>query len=228
MKFDLFIEHEELTIYCLYGLENFAREFIKYYDEHIEDIKNKLGIKEDVKLIVALTDDEKQAGFVYDKSDFSGFFNDTGAFAYINPNGKRSKESIFKGLMHELTHHLYKYYVYGKDKKRITWVDEGIAQLFSNQKDYLNNNDVYNTFLTENLSKNKDLDLNKLNHDDKSFGYNNGYNLSYIAIRYLYETNDFETFISIIGNYGILIQKGETILNDVYDYYDIKGLTKIN
>ena len=34
-------------------------------------------------------------------------------------------------------YHLYKYYVYGKDNERITWVDEGLAQFFSGQKDDL-------------------------------------------------------------------------------------------
>ena len=190
MDFDKVIKNGNLIVYCSNALEEFSNEFVKYYNEHIEKIKSKLCINEDVKLIVALTDDEKLAGFVYGKSDFSGYFNDKGAFAYINLNGKRSKESMFKGLMHELTHHLYKYYIYGKEKERITWADEGIATFLSNQKEELEDMDLYSEFLYKNLVPNKDLSLNGLNHKDKSFGYKNGYNLSYIAIRYLYETNE--------------------------------------
>lgn len=175
MDFDLCIKNVDLTIYCSNGLKEFVYEFIEYYNNHIDDIKNKLGINKAVKLIVALTDDVKDAGFVYEVSDFSGFFNNTGAFAYINLNGKRSKDSMFKSIMHEITHHLYKYYVYGKDKKRITWVDEGIAQLLSKQKEELEDLDLYSEFLNKNLLSSKDLCLNELNHKDKSFGYKNGY-----------------------------------------------------
>ena len=220
MDFDLKIIEGNLTIYCSKNLEEFSKEFIEYCNKNINDIKNKLNIKENVNLVVALTDDKNLAGFVYEESDFSGFFNDTGAFAYININGKRSKESLFKGLMHELTHHLYKYYVYGEDKKRITWVDEGLADLFSKKKEELENPKIYQVFLNKNLELCKDLNLNELNHKDKSFGYNNGYNLSYIAVRYLYETK--ENFIDIISDYDTLIEIGNTVLNEAYKFYKSK------
>ena len=84
---------------------------------------------------------------------------------------------MFKGIMHELIHHLYKYYVYGKEKERITWVDEGLAQFFSNQKEELKNKEKYNLFLEENLKLINNINLNELNHNDRSFGNNNGYNL---------------------------------------------------
>lgn len=222
MDFDLKIKNNDLTILCSNELENFSHEFIKFYDKNINNIKESLSIIEKTKLIVALTDDEKQAGFVYGKSSFSGFFNDTGAFAYINLNGDKTKEYIFKGLMHELIHHLYKYYVYGTDKERITWVDEGIAQLFSGQRDELKDEKKYNEFLNENLSFTDNINLNELNHDDRSFGNNNGYNLSYIAIRYLYETNSHEEFIEIIRNPEKLLHYGKSILQTIKESYDSK------
>ncbi|MBQ6477129.1 MAG: collagenase [Bacilli bacterium] len=215
MDFDLKIKNNNLTIYCSNGLENFSNEFINYYNENIEKIKEELSIDQDTKIIVALTDDEAQAGFVYGKSSFSGFFNDTGAFAYINLNGNKTKEYMFKGLIHELVHHLYKYYVYGKDNERITWVDEGLAQFFSGQKDDLKDDKTYKTFLEENLEYSTNIDLNKLNHNDRSFGNKNGYNLSYIAIRYLYETYNHEEFINIIKSKEKLLEIGNTILERI-------------
>lgn len=137
MNFDISIKNNDLTVFCSKNLEEFSNEFISYYNQNIEYIKKELSIDKTVKLIVALTDDEKKAGFVYGKSSFSGFFTNTGCFAYINLNGNKTKDYMFKGLMHELTHHLYKYYVYGQDKERITWVDEGLAQFLSKQKDDL-------------------------------------------------------------------------------------------
>lgn len=223
MDFDLKLIDGYLTIYCSKNLEEFSKDFIEYFNNNIDNIKNKLNIKENINLVVALTDDKKQAGFVYGESDFSGFFNDTGAFAYININGKRSKESMFKGLMHELVHHFYKYYVYGENKKRITWVDEGLADFFSGKKEELEDSQKFQEFINKNLVNNKDINLNELNHKDKSFGFKNGYNLSYIAIRFLYETNDYENFINIISNYDYLIEIGNTILNDAYNYYCYKN-----
>ncbi len=220
MDFDLKIKNNNLTIYCSNRLENFSNEFINYYNENIEKIKEELSIYQETKIIVALTDDEEKAGFVYEKSSFSGFFNDTGAFAYINLNGKKTKEYMFKGLMHELTHHFYKYYVYGKEKERITWVDEGLAQFFSGQKDELKDDKTYKTFLEENLEYITDIDLNKLNHNDRSFGNNNGYNLSYMAVRYLYETHNHKEFIIIIKNKEKLLELGSTILGQIKEIMD--------
>lgn len=220
VNFDLKIQNDELTVLCSSELENFSNEFIKYYDENIERIKEDLSINQKIKLIVALTDDEEKAGFVYGKTSFSGFFTDTGAFAYINLNGNKTKEDMFKGLMHELIHHLYKNYVYGKEKERITWVDEGIAQYFSGQKDDLKNDEKYKLFLEENLNSISNISLNVLNHNDRSFGDNNGYNLSYIAIRYLYENNSHEEFIKIIKNQDILMNYGNNVLNIIKESYN--------
>ena len=215
MDFDLSIKNNDLTIFCSKSLENFSNEFINYYNENIERVKEELSISQKPKIIVALTDDEEKAGFVYGKSSFSGFFNDKGAFAYINLNGNKTKEYMFKGLIHELIHYFYKYYVYGKDKKRITWIDEGLAQFFSKQKDDLNNKEKYNLFLEENLKFIDNINLNELNHNDRSFGNNNGYNLSYIAIRHLYETHSHEEFVEIIKSEERLLEIGNTIINQI-------------
>lgn len=122
---------------------------------------------------------------------------------------------MFKGLIHELVHHLYKYYVYGKDNERITWVDEGLAQFFSGQKNDLKDDETYNSFLEANLEYSDNIDLNKLNHSDRSFGKRNGYNLSYIAIRYLYETYNHEEFINIIKSKEKLLEIGNIILEHI-------------
>lgn len=215
MDFDLKIKKNDLTIFCSNGLENFSNEFINYFNENIDEIKEELSIKKDTKIIVAITDDEEQAGFVYGKSSFHGYFNDTGAFAYINLNGGKTKEYLFKGLIHELVHHLYKYYVYGKDKERITWVDEGLAQFFSGQKEDLKDKNKYKLFLEENLEYCDNVNLNELNNNDRSFGNKNGYNLSYIAIRHLYETYNHEEFINIIKSKEKLLEFGSTILDQI-------------
>ena len=78
-------------------------------------------------------------------------------------------------------------------------------------------------FLEENLKDIEDIDLNELNHNDRSFGNKNGYNLSYIAIRYLYETTQQEEFADIIRNEATLKQLGEKILRHAKKHYSSNG-----
>lgn len=221
MNFDISIKKNDLTVYCSNSLENFSNEFINHYNKNIGYIKNNLAIDKNITLIVALTDDEKQAGFVYGKSSFSGFFTNTGCFAYINLNGNKTKDYMFKGLMHELTHHLYKFHVYGEENERITWVDEGIAQLLSRQRNDLKEESKFQSFVDENLKSIDNINLNELSHNDRSFGNNNGYNLSYIAIRYLYENNSHQEFVNIIKNREKLLKYGKIILKSIRKKYAI-------
>ena len=223
MNYDLSIKAKNLTVYCSKSLQEFSKEFVDYYSKSIDGIKNNLGVNDDIKLVVFLTDNIKYANFVYGYSDFSGFFNDNGAFAYVNLNGKQDKCLMIRKVIHELVHHIYLYYVYGEKNERITWADEGIAQLFSGQNEKLNDANLYNDFLSQNLSCVKNFNLNQLNHDDKSFLNDNGYNLSYIAVRYLYETNSLDKFINIISNHDILIEIGSSVLKDACSYYGINS-----
>lgn len=225
IDFDLSIKNNDLMIYCSSGLEKFSNEFIIFYKENIDRVKKELFINKKINLIVALTDDKEKAGFVYGESAFSGFFNDTGSFAYINLNGNKTKDYMFKGLMHELIHHLYKYYVYGADKDRITWVDEGIAQFLSGQKEELQDEKKYLSFLEENIKFIDNIDLNRLNHNDRSFGNNNGYNLSYIAIRYLYENNSHVEFINIIKSKEKLLELGGIVIEKIKENYRFNNTT---
>lgn len=223
MNYDKKIEQDELTILCSKELENFSNNFIKYYQDNIDYILNVFGINERVKLLIFLTDDADIIDFKYGKSDFAGFFNDTGAFAYINLYGEKDEEYFKKGIMHELIHHLYKFYVYDLNKPRITWVDEGLAQLFSGQKEYLKSIDVYNDFLKVNLPNNENIDLNNLNHEDSSFGNCNGYNLAYIAIRYLFEKNSKNDFLNLITDENKLRVNGTNIIDTISnEYFSIK------
>lgn len=137
MNFDFKIINDDITIFGPKSLMEFAKDFVLFAKSNLDRIKSILNINMRTKIIFALTDDPKKANFQYGISDFSGFFTDTGAFAYIHLNGQRSKDYMFKGLMHELVHYLYKYYVYGAKKERITWVDEGLATFLSNQKEEL-------------------------------------------------------------------------------------------
>lgn len=218
MQFEERIINNYLKILCPTSLVDFSHRFINYYNNDINRIKSFFEIEEDVDLVVALFDDLEKIGYHYSKTDFSGYFTDNGAAAYVKENGKYSDDYLFKGIMHELVHYLYKNYVYGTDKKRITWVDEGLAQFVSNQKkDFLDDEDSIRNLIIENDG----INLNRLNHDDKSFGENNGYKLSIIAIKYLYDNNSHDDFIKIIKDEKTLLNVGENIISDIRRSYGI-------
>ena len=78
MDYDFSIENSGLTIFGSKSLENFSNEFITYYNENIELIKEKLALNKKINLVVALTDDDNLANFVYGKSVFSGLQSSAG------------------------------------------------------------------------------------------------------------------------------------------------------
>ena len=135
---------------------------------------------------------------------------------------------MFKGLMHEIIHHLYKYYVYGEEKERITWVDEGLAQLLSGQKDSLQEKQAFKNFVKENLKEDSDINLNELNHNDRSFGNQNGYNLSYIAIRYLHDKLKSKEFLKLLQDEKRLKSVGKGILKEINIYYNFETANVID
>lgn len=210
MDFERKIIDDLTTIYCDNVLYDFAKDFLVYYKDDIVRVKRELGIDFDVKIIFALFSNKEVFGELpYESTNFAGFYNDDGVVAYVNESGEYSKVDLFRRLMHECIHFLYENYIYGKNKERITWVDEGLAQFFSKQYSELESVDNYIKFVRDNIT---DLNLNKLNHEDRSFGNNNGYNLSYIAIRYLYENNSHQEFLNIIKDEEQLKNIGYNLL----------------
>lgn len=215
MDFEVKIKDGLTTIFCDNKLYEFASDFIEYYNKDIIRIKKELGLIKKYKIIFALfsTRDVFDNIPYKDKlTSFSGFFTDTGVAAYVQENGNYTRKELFQRLMHECVHYLYKNYVYGNDKERITWVDEGLACFLSDQNDYLKNNEKYLEFVRDNICA---VNLNELNHDDESFGNKNGYNLSYIAIRYLYENNTHNEFLQLIKDRNKLTNIGSTVLKQI-------------
>ena len=226
MDFDKEIIDGKITIYCDNNLYEFSKDFLEYYKKDVVRIKNELGLTDDYDIIFALVNDRDRLGarpYKDMETSISGFFTDTGVAAFVEENGTYSKDMLFRKLMHETTHYLYRSYVYGADKERITWVDEGLAQFFSNEKDGLNDEDKFREYIKDNI---KDVDLNTLVHEDESFGRQNGYPLSYIAIRYLYENTTHEEFLDTIKDTNKLKNLGTSILSEVINSYlgdDNKG-----
>ena len=108
--------------------------------------------------------------------------------------------------------------------KRIIWFDEGMAQYFSGEKDYLKDESNFNKFLEKVITKTKVIpDLNSLNHGIEFCNNSyNGYDLSYIAVKYLVEILITDELYNILGDFDRILDYGKTVLFDALNYYKYK------
>lgn len=123
---------------------------------------------------------------------------------------------------HELFHILYRELILDKGKKkRIIWFDEGMAQLFSGENDYNLNAINFSKWLNNLISDTKEIpDLNKLIHGESFVNENyNGYNLSLLAVKYLYDVLGKEKFKILMHNNDEVIRLGKNVIYDAINYY---------
>lgn len=203
----------------------------------IEEYKKIFNIDNFEQLQINLFDDlEKFRSFVNELrggKDFlpehaRGIFSEEMISAYIEPNIIINSPMYYNRLYlscHELFHILYEKYILQYDKsKRIVWYDEGMAQYMSGEKDVLINDILFKHFYNKVKADIKRIpNLNKLSSGSnfKCDDYN-GYELSYLAIRYLSEVLSENDFISLMSDFEQIKKYGETILNDMFLYYNKK------
>lgn len=101
--------------------------------------------------------------------------------------------------------------------KRILWFDEEMAQLFSGEYNFTK--DLYDKFLKKFKKITKEIsNLNDISHGTsfKNDKYN-GYLLSLIAVKEIYDKLGFEKFRKIMYNEDEIIKYGESILSNIFN-----------
>lgn len=107
----------------------------------------------------------------------------------------------------------------------MVWLDEGIALNFSGEKNRLNNEENFKKFLKEVKQMKRNINsLNELIHGKNFYIENqyNGYDLSYICVRYLLENYDNKHFNDFIRNKDKIIKIGDCILDEALNYFENK------
>ncbi len=127
-------------------------------------------------------------------------------------------------VSHELFHILYMKYILNNDySKRIVWYDEGMAQFMSGEKDLLTD-DAFKDFYLNVREKTKVVpQMNSLEHGNSFVNENyNGYDLSYLSIKYLSEVLSAEQFKDLMSDFAKINQLSDNIIQKMFSYYDTK------
>lgn len=203
-------ENEVIKIYFFTNNKNkYNNAFIenlykKICDERIKIIE-KLELKDVRKVIFNLYDNSENF-----KNEIKKFYSDYKVPVYCKGTIQRGQiyflvdtkieektykyELQLRKILHEYIHILYNEYIAGSEN-RITWLDEGLALNLSKEK---------GKFIKERFpileSDINEINLNKLQHEKGTFVTEkvNGYELSYLTVKYLMEILSSSDFNRII------------------------------
>ena len=213
------------------SLQELAESTIKLLQSKIVEYQKIFNIQFDEQIVVNYFDDlEKFREFIYEirgereslpkyaKGTYdSGMIN-----AYIEPDTQMKR---LYTASHELFHILYMKYILKDDySKRIVWYDEGMAQFMSGEKDKIVDEDAFKKFFLRVKEDTKEIpNLNDLKHGDSFYNDKyNGYDLSYLSVKYLNDILNPEKFVKLMPNFSKIKKYGDNIVTKMFSYYDQK------
>lgn len=206
------IENENIEIEFITENENenkynliFIKNIFKKINEEREEILQKLEIIGCRKVKINLYDNKdifiKSIERFYKKYEIPeycrGTIQEGDIYFLINnqiENNTYRYELELRKIVHEYIHILYNENI-AEDKERIVWLDEGIALNLSKER---------GKFIKERFpilkSEIQDINLNELSHEEGTFVTKeiNGYDVSYLVVKYLLEILSEEEFNRLI------------------------------
>ena len=202
----------------------------------IINIMNFFQIKEIEQLKIFIYDNEQDfknvTKYPYNLGPLAGAYNRYAVYVYVDLK-RISIEELHNSIIHEVTHKIYNYNILGKtNEPKLVWLDEGLAQNLSNEKEHLKDNQALRIFLKEHIfNENKIIpDIvylskhgNKFGNflDEKTNKYN-GYAWSYLIVRYLIETKTKEEFLELIRKPSTIRIVEQTLIDNTINYYKKK------
>jgi hypothetical protein len=217
------------------SLQELAETTIKLLQIKIDEYKKLFNIQIDEQIVVNYFDNLEQfREFIYEirgerkslPKYAKGTYDNGMINAYIESNTQLKR---LYTSSHELFHILYMKYILKNDySKRIIWYDEGMAQYMSGEKDKLKEEEKFKEFYQKAKENTKVIpNLNELEHGNSFYNENyNGYDLSYLSIKYLSEILDEKEFINLMSDFNQIKEKGKNIVNEMFEYYNLKYKSK--
>lgn len=242
---ELIFENDEMKIISEHSLDPILDEIIEYTKYKFELYRKLFKVDKLEKITMKIFDNLEEYREDAFKTrgvkspDYSrGWFNSRAAESNIcieleklqlksdNPN---RYHKLVATNSHESFHYYYKKYYYGNN--RITWFDEGLAQYVSGEYDTLTEEEIrtkYMNFITNYIpitNLNERINGNKDVPDEIIFNRKDvfqGYDASFFCIKYLIENNGEEYLYNLMFNNDEILSLGNTILNDMIDFYNKK------
>lgn len=211
------------------SLQELANSTVELLQNKIIEYKDLFNIKFDEQIIVNYFDNlEEFREFIYNirgereslPKYAKGTYDEGMVNAYIESDNQLKR---LYTASHELFHILYMKYILKNDySKRIVWYDEGMAQFMSGEKyKYIDEENFKNFYLRVKEQTIKIPNLNILEHGD-SFCNNeyNGYDLSYLCIKYLNDILNPDEFRKLMSDFSKIKEYGNDLIYKMFDYYD--------
>ena len=222
-------DNELFRLYSPDSLNYIFNDFDTILSERLEFYKSLFDIKAFRKIELNFFDDiEKFRNFIYELrgekkslTDYARGTYDNGMInAYINPKTKENTNFYYNAKYmpaHELFHIMYKELILDlENKERVVWFDEGCACLFSGGYDKVIK--YYDLYVKDVIKNTKKIpNLNGLSHGNsfKNEDYN-GYDLSYIAVKYIYNKIGKKEFKKLLHDVDKIREYGNSILNEIF------------
>ena len=213
------------------SLQELAESTIKLLQIKIDEYKKLFNIQFDEQIVVNYFDNLEQfREFIYEirgerkslPKYAKGTYDDGMVNACIEPDTQLKR---LYTASHELFHILYMRYVLKNNySKRIVWYDEGMAQFMSGEKDKYANEEKFKSFYLKVKENTKTIpNLNNLEHGNSFCNDQyNGYDLSYLSIRYLSEILNSEDFKKLMSDFSNIREYGNDIVTKMFSYFDKK------
>lgn len=211
---------EQLAISTLELLNNKINEYVQLFDiEKIDLITvNYFDNLEEFRKFIYQLRGENNSLPAYARGTYdNGMIN-----VCVDP--KRQMNRIYTAS-HELFHILYmKYILKDNYDNRIVWYDEGMAQYFSGEKQKLEQEQAFIDFYTKVKEDTKIIpNMNEITHGKLFYNDSyNGYDLSYLSIKYLSEIMSLEEFKKLMSDFNQIKMLGDSVVDDMFDYFDKK------
>lgn len=220
-------ENNEFKIFAADELGEFATDCLAYVTEQKEKILEFFGIDKFRKIEINLFDNQEaflkfikslrwQGAKIpsYCKGTFDSFMVNESLNPIdvsLNPNQYKS------AVLHECIHIIYN----SITDKRITWLDEGLAMNLSGEKNNLLDEESLKGYITQKLlPMNLPSNMNQLTHGRMFVnGEYNGYDLSYISVRYLLETKSKDEIHEMIKDSYKALEIGIDVLPSAINYF---------
>lgn len=223
-------ENDDFKIFAADSLDDFTADCLVYITEQKEKVLDFFGLDQFKKIEINLFDNQETFIDFIKKLRWQGANIPSyckGTFDNYMVNCSLDSKDVFLNpkkyecsILHECVHIMYNSIA----KQRVVWFDEGLAMNLSGEGNPLLEVEHLKNFMTHKIFvMNLPDDMNTLIHGEKFVNKEyNGYDLSYLAVRYLLETREKEEIRELIRNSDKVLELGQEVLPCAMEYFSNK------